>query len=362
LLGLPAAVLGGAVVSGTGLVGCCGDYEAEVSYTIDESQYQLLFSRFGDDELPESVCSSLCMDRENPCGTPGVGGGTMVSGDCAYDLAHSSVESCQLTIIDEARPGVHCAVLLPPDGCGRRPDGLAPLAQSKADAAGWLAAAAHLEAASVVAFERLANELALAGAPRSLVDAAREAAVDEMQHARTMTRLARRHGVEPQKALVAARAPRALAAIAIDNAAEGCVREAFGAVELAHAARHAPHRQLRKAFARIAADEARHAAFSFALQDWAMSELGGEARRCACAAMRLAMRELARSRTTVPMALSVELGLPDAPRAAALLAALGRVIAAETAGAGTTRAHRWRARGAAARARHARRTGSRRCR
>ena len=323
LLGLPGAVLGS-----SWLVGCCGSYEAEVTYTIDESQYQLLYGRFGAEDLPESVCSDLCANREDPChvgGAGGAGGGgssTIETDTCTYDLRHSSIESCRVTVVDEVEPGVHCVVLIPPDGCGRRPDGLAPLGPNKADAAGWLAAAAHLEAASVVAFERLANELALARAPRELVDAAREAAVDEVRHARTMTNLARRHGVEPQKARVASRAPRALADIAIDNAAEGCVREAFGAVELAHAARRAPDRRLRKAFARIAADEARHAAFSFALHDWAMSELGREAQRRARAAMKRAARALARSRATVPHALSAELGLPDAGRSAALLAAM----------------------------------------
>ncbi|HZO13387.1 MAG TPA: ferritin-like domain-containing protein [Polyangiaceae bacterium] len=318
LLGLPGAVLGS-----SGIVGCCGSYEADVTYTIDESQYELLYGRFGNDDLPEDACSALCENREDPCGAGGAGGaggGSIIETDtCKYDLTHSSVESCRLTVVDETDPGVHCVVLVPPSGCGRRPDGLATLEHERADAAGWLAAAAHLEAASVVAFERLANELTLAGAPRELVDAAHEAAADEIRHARTMTRFARRHGIEPPKARVAPRAPRALADIAIDNAAEGCVREAFGAVELAHAARHAPDRRLRKAFAQIAADEARHAAFSFALHDWAMSQLEREAQRAARAAMRRAAAELARSRR-VP----AELGLPDAARSAALLAAFLR--------------------------------------
>src|SRR5262245_23277782 len=107
LLGLPGAVLGGAVMSATGLVGCCGPAEVDVSYTIDESQYLLLQSRFGDDDLPESACSSLCMDREVPCGTQGemggaggaggggagFGGGTITNGTCSFDLAHTSVDS-----------------------------------------------------------------------------------------------------------------------------------------------------------------------------------------------------------------------------------------------------------------------------
>jgi hypothetical protein len=335
LLGLPGAVLGGTLVSG-----CCGNYEQDVIYSIDEADYRTLQSRFADEDLPEDVCSSLCLDRENPCrvganagGAGGAGGGSGESGssgqstgidmgECSiYDLpAYTQVDSCHLTIVDETHAGVHCVALIPPDGCGRRPDGLAPV-EGRAGAAGWLAAAAHLEAASVVAFERLARELALCGAPGALVHAARDAAKDERRHARTMTALARRHGVEPARARVARRAPRDLAAIAIENAAEGCVREAFGAVELAHAAEHAPDRRLRKAFARIAADEARHAAFSFALHDWAMTKLGRDDRRRAQRAMKRAAQELVRTRARVPTSLSAELGLPNSRRCGALLAA-----------------------------------------
>lgn len=51
-----------------------------------------------------------------------------------------------------------------------------------------------MEAASVHAFERLARELDAHAAPQELIAAARAAVLDEMRHARTAGRLARRFG------------------------------------------------------------------------------------------------------------------------------------------------------------------------
>jgi hypothetical protein len=47
---------------------------------------------------------------------------------------------------------------------------------------------AQLEAASIVAFDRLARELDAHGAPAELVAEARRAKTDEVRHARTLFR------------------------------------------------------------------------------------------------------------------------------------------------------------------------------
>src|SRR5262245_10013390 len=98
---------------------------------------------------------------------------------------------------------------------------------------------AELEAASVRAFEVLAAELEQYGAPQRLSEAARAAATDEVRHAASTAEWARALGANVAQVAVPARGVRSLAAIALDNAVEGCVRETFGAVIGAYQARAA---------------------------------------------------------------------------------------------------------------------------
>jgi hypothetical protein len=116
-------------------------------------------------------------------------------------------------------------------------------------------------------------ELGVHDAPEDLVRAAVRAAVDEVVHANVIGRLARAAGNAPL-AFVAVPTPiRDLAAVTLANAVEGCVREHDGAIELARLARH--HAVLRP----IAADEARHARLSYAIDAWARPKLTPANRR-----------------------------------------------------------------------------------
>jgi rubrerythrin len=124
----------------------------------------------------------------------------------------------------------------------------------------YLAKAAYLERASVTAFVRLAEELAAHGAPTRLRRAALRAARDEILHARIVARLAERAGAPSidQPRVRAARV-RSLAALAIENAVEGCVYETFGAAVGLAQAMTASDAKVRAAMRRIARDEMQHA-------------------------------------------------------------------------------------------------------
>jgi hypothetical protein len=146
----------------------------------------------------------------------------------------------------------------------------------------WLAEMAALEAESVPAFQRLSAELAAHGAPRSLVEAARGAARDEVRHFRLAARAARARGAVVEAPRFRGVAIRSLAAVAAENACEGCVRETLGAATAAHQARHARDAEIRTMMQRIAADEARHAQRAWQVDDWARARLSaGDARRIA---------------------------------------------------------------------------------
>ena len=154
-------------------------------------------------------------------------------------------------------------------------------------AEGWLRTAA-MEHASVAAFARLTLDLMSLGAPLDLLGEVQRAAADEVAHAELAYGLAGRFagrpltpGAFPFQQPVTPRAD--LAAVAADAAREGCVGETIGAWLAQHAAATAEDPEVKAAWARIAEDEARHAALSWRVVAWAL-RTGGEDVRAAVAA------------------------------------------------------------------------------
>lgn len=243
-----------------------------------------------------SVCAALC--------------GPAAGGSCYY-----RVETAQL----------ECG-----SGCeGRRPEGLpcAPI-DARGEAIGrWFARSAYLEAASVDAFRILRGELRHHRAPARLLRGCSRAARDEVRHARATSALARRHGVRPPTPTVGRRGARTLEAIAVENAVEGCVRETFGALIASIQADEARDPLIRAAMKRIAVDETRHAALSWALDAWIMTKLSPAARDRVISARESAVvhlrGELAAARRD---AITAELGVPNNRRALAMFDVIARAI------------------------------------
>jgi hypothetical protein len=206
-------------------------------------------------------------------------------------------------------------------GCpadGRRPVGLVEPRRIPAhDAIGaWFAKAAWLESASIHAFLQLSHELGDHGAPRSLQKLAVAAARDEIRHTALMTALAKKYGAEPPKVEVVLPQGRSLEAIAIENAAEGCVRETWGAVVALWQAQTAIDAEARAAFTTIARDEVRHAALAWAIDRWAMPLLDHAARVRVALAREAAVRALGDE----PSRELPAIGLPAAEHTRQLLA------------------------------------------
>jgi hypothetical protein len=241
---------------------------------------------------------------------------TRVTSDCAplittQYLIHVA-RSGELRVLGERVFSMSAACI------GRVPAGLLHTAGASAQGGigEQLAHCAHLEDASVYAFERLARELSAQQAPRELVAASLHAADDEVRHARVTSALARSFGGSPEAARVDDLPLRSLEEIACENAVEGCVRETFGALVGAYQARHAEEPRVRALMQEIAPDEARHAALSQRVHTWALGRLEQPARERVYAAQRAAIAELARACAVQPEgALERALGLP--PRAVA---------------------------------------------
>jgi hypothetical protein len=237
-----------------------------------------------------------------------------------------TIEVLQTVLIEKGDP--HCSV-------GRLPAGLCRprrAARARSAVGSFFAEVATLEAAAVTAFGQLARELALHGAPRSMIGAALRSRRDEIRHARATARLARRHGGRPAHPRVAAWAPRRLTEVAADNAIEGCIRETYGAL-VAHAqARMARDPEVRRVLAGIAVDETRHAALSWALADWARTRMSPAERRHVTRSTGDALERMAPelTRAWAPEVHAVA-GLPQPDQAAAMFRQLREHLAAAPA-------------------------------
>ena len=246
-------------------------------------------------------CAALCPDVHYSC--------TIAAENCDADAGKAIPDKDGGVLID-------CSICK--GVAGRRPAGLLARAHPGREAASktalgaWLADTAHLEAASVHAFRRLALDLAAHGAPSGLVDACASAIVDEIRHAREVGRLARRFGGRFAKPRIAEVGARSFFEIARENAVEGCVRETFAALVATWQGQHALP-EIAEVFARIAEDETRHAALAWSVAEWSMPLLSVEERAAIVAECEDVVRELDQNED-VPGA-----GLPD--RSARLLLA-----------------------------------------
>jgi len=211
---------------------------------------------------------------------------------------------------------------------GRRPQGHHEATIAVGSRATWFAVHAHLERASVTAFRELADWLQLHRAPAPLVARCREAAADEVRHADALEALARRDGAD----ILPARAdPPAddLFAVALHNAVEGCVSEAFAAIVAAHQAAHARSLELRALFSRIAADELRHGQLAWDLHAWLWDASTPEQRTAQIRAQARALADLPDSSRRAAAATPRELGWPAPDHAARMAELFARRLRAD---------------------------------
>jgi hypothetical protein len=137
----------------------------------------------------------------------------------------------------------------------------------------YYARIAELEAAAVIAFDFMLLELTEAGAPEALLGRVEDARRDEVRHAHVMAALAGRYGAEVTKPHVAPRQTPTLLEMALENMAEGCVRETWGALSARYQSQAAESFAERLLWSEVADDEARHAELSWDLHAWLMSRL-----------------------------------------------------------------------------------------
>jgi len=161
--------------------------------------------------------------------------------------------------------------------------------------AGHYLRAGRMEHASIAAFARLALELLALGAPAPLLVGAHEAMADETEHARMTFALAGAYlctsvGPGPLSidgALGACTPERFFATLV----REGCIGETLAAVEASEALARAIDPVVRVVLARIAEDEAHHAALAWRTAQWLIAKSGDPFRAWARADFAQALAE-----------------------------------------------------------------------
>ena len=158
---------------------------------------------------------------------------------------------------------------------------LAPVRTRRLLATLWLEDA-RAERASVNAFEHLAMDLLAAGAPEELVAGARRAALEEVGHAAICFAIASAYAERDLEPSAAPFAPRwkpsavsrgaLLQRLAVESLLDGCIEEGVAADAARLGAHHAVDPAIHRALARIAREEAGHAALAWAIVDWAVRE------------------------------------------------------------------------------------------
>lgn len=213
---------------------------------------------------------------------------------------------------------------------GRRPLGHVEAgAEVRGDGLGrTLAAMAHLERASVVAFEQLAAWLAGRGAPVELVERCREAADDERHHARWLTRLAEERGAGVPAIATNETGEASVLDVALHNAVEGCVHESFAALMAAVRSTSAADPRLRRVFAKIAADETRHGQLAWDLDAWLHERLEPAELQLVELRRREALERLPARARALQSSMPASLGRLDGDRAERLASCFAARLAA----------------------------------
>ncbi len=316
---LVRAVLAGALPF---ITSCGGPIEVKRVMLLDAAPPQAGRS------LPGAQCEALCAPYLEAAGR---------SCHPAY------IEGCELVTVDAvggppardgavppegaappeaARPAVLCHITEFCPG-GRRPRGYCGGRESESSPGAYLAELARLELASVGAFRALARDLAAHGAPAHLVRQATVAARQEVAHGRLVSALALRRGHQVEAPPATPPSEASLHELACDNAAEGCVREGYGALVAGFVARRARAADVRAVFTRIAREEAEHARLALAVHRWATTRLAPRARQQIQEQARATLGELEQAVAIELGPLHDELGLPSPSAAAALLRGYG---------------------------------------
>jgi rubrerythrin len=237
---------------------CLEAYESTQEFTLTTSEFSAYLDEDGN--LSAEGCTNICSDQvEN-----------------LYIGQVEEVLSCIDTQIDDGA-NVQCTMLIQPWCEGRFHEGVPrPMKQEGSPFQQWLARAAQSERASVQSFLLLAQELKEHGAPQDLLVRLRQAAKEEVSHARMIHNLCEENNISVPKMKETTPQSRSLFDLALENIVEGCVHERYAALQAHHQARYAQSEKVRIIFSKIAIEEGNHTDLAQDIHHWLCTKLSKE--------------------------------------------------------------------------------------
>ena len=179
---------------------------------------------------------------------------------------------------------------------------------------------AAFEAASVIAFEHLREELEFYDAPLSILKKIDAAIVDERRHAIQIAQLAHCYGQTADQFKVTKSVIRSLESIATDNMIEGCIGESWGALVGLHQAVTASDKSIAQVMQVIANEEIEHASLSWEIHAWLFPQLTSQEKERVVIAKQMALLELIKkAQQGTDQYVNQVMGLPE-PKTATILA------------------------------------------
>lgn len=179
---------------------------------------------------------------------------------------------------------------------------------------------AAMETAAVTAFRYLTRELEAYQAPDELIQMARLAVDEEIDHAEMAGLLSQAYRTPVPEIKVDDFQLRSLFEIALENAVEGCVNETFAAACGIWQHEHAEHEAFRAVMGRVAEEESGHADLSWKIHHWVMPQLSKVEQQHIYQAQQEAVAGLENSfKVENDQVLRLAVGLPDVADAARLI-------------------------------------------
>ncbi len=258
--------------------------------TLDESTFTGYLDAEG--QLTEESCSTLCTEQA----------GVYYDYLCSCDYTGPDADgnhpvTCEYTV---------CAV----EGRGHGDIAKLKIARGRSEQARYFVRAYHAEASSVGAFLQLREELRQHGAPQGLQQRCLTAAVQEVHHARMMAKLVLEEGGELPSLDFGTMTQRSLFELALDNAVEGCVYEAYSALKAQYQARcitdadtdadtnTGVDKRVVHAMKVIAQDETAHAQLAWDIHQHLMSRLSKTEQMQILRAQRVALKNVLQQAST----------------------------------------------------------------
>ena len=284
---------------------CMSPYESNPTWTVPQDTFLTYLDSAG--QLSDAQCEQICRDFNES--------------ENSWEVIYQILSCADQGVDANGDELIACEMLMEPFCEGRRHAFVDLVHRSKGSVQAFLQQAAQAEMASIQAFLHLRKELTEHQAPQYLLDRCLQAAREEVHHARLLGQVCHRMGWEVQSPTSKCTAQRSLVELARENMVEGCINEAYSALQAHIQSQKVSDPTLKTIFAIIAKDESQHAELAKEIHQWMLGQLSQEELQSVEEAKAIALQQLIafHQQSKAPSKVKIAtLGLPTQQEAMAL--------------------------------------------